>query len=171
MADAWNFNARNVEPAKPRDNNVIANGWYRAWIIGTDIRKTNAGDGRFLELTWELLEGQPFEKRKIWDRHNFDNPSQVAVKIAEEQISAICHATNVIEFNNPAELVGVPCMIKVGVERKKDQPDRNKIYGYLPDGDPKATVVKPKVGAHATGAVSGAKHPALNDDDDSGLPF
>lgn len=170
MSESFAFNARNVEPAKPRDNMLIPNGWYRAWIIGTDIRKTNAGDGRFLELTWEIVEGD-YEKRRLWDRHNFENKSAVAVKIAQEQISAICHATNVLEFSDPGELAGVLCMIKIGVERKTGQPDRNKIYGYMPDGDPKATVARPKVGANAPGAVRGdGRAVALNDDDDS-LPF
>jgi hypothetical protein len=171
MSEGFAFNARGVEPAKPRDNALIPSGWHRAWITATEIRKTNKGDGRFLELTWEIVEGAA-EKRRLWDRHNFDNPSEMTVKIAQEQISAICHATGVLEFGDPAELAGVVCMIKVGVERKANQPDRNKIYGYLPDGDPKATVAKPKVVAGATGAVrGGGRAPALEDDKDDGLPF
>lgn len=170
MSEAFAFNARNVEPAKPRDNTLIPNGWHRAWIIGTEMRKTAAGTGRFLELTWEIVDGDS-EKRRLWDRHNVENPNEVAVKIAHEQLSAICHATNVLDFSDPGQLAGVVCMIKVGVEKKKDQPDRNKIYGYLPDGDPKATASAPKVGAGARGAVAGERHPALKDAEDSDLPF
>lgn len=170
MSEPFSFNARNVEPAKPRDNTLIPSGWHRAWIIGTEMRPTAAGTGRFLEITWEIVEGDS-EKRRLWDRLNVENPNEVAVKIALEALSAICHATNVLDFSDPAQLAGVPCMIKVGVEKKKDQPDRNKIYGYLPDGDPKASVVAPKVGAGARGAVAGAKHPALTDAEDDSLPF
>lgn len=171
MSEPFAFNARGIEPAKPRDNNLIPSGWHRAWIIGTDTRKTNAGDGRFVELTWEILEGDS-AKRRLWDRHNVENPNPATVKIALEQLAAVCQATGVLEFSDPGELAGIPCMIKVGVERKAGQPDRNKIYGYLPDGDPKAKAAAPKVGATARQAVPGQRHPALSEADDSdALPF
>jgi len=170
MSEAFAFNARNVEPAKPRDNTLIPSGWHRAWVIGAEMKKNAAGNGRYLELTWQIVEGEA-ENRRHWERYNVENPSEVAVRIAQEQLSAVMHAINVLEFNDPGELSGVMCMIKIGIEKGKNgNPDRNKIYGYLPDGDPKATVMVPKTGAGAKGAVSGARATALNDKEDD-LPF
>lgn len=175
MPEAFAFNARAVEPAQPRDNTLVPNNWYRAWIIESDIAPNSKGTGKNMTFTWEIVEGD-YAKRRVWDSLSIENPSAEAVKFAEKTLSAICHATGVLDMQNTGQLHGEVCMIKVGVEKGKgDFPDKNKIYGYLPDGDPKATVVKPKVGAGATGAVRGAaprtmESAPIGDEDDS-LPF
>jgi hypothetical protein len=167
MSDAFSFNSRGIEPAKPREGGLIPQGWYRAWVIGHEMKKNKAGTGQYLELTWEIVEG-PYEKRRLWERYNIDNPSEIAVKIAKEQLSAICNATGVLEFTHPGELHGEVCAIKVGVERKPGQPDRNKVYGYLNEKDPSVTFTK----SPSPAVVSGAERsPALDDKDDDGLPF
>lgn len=171
MPESYAFNARAVAPAKPRDNTLVPNGWYRAWIIESDIAPNSKGTGKNMTFTWEIVEGD-HEKRRVWDSLSIENPSDVAVKIAQEALSAICHATGVLDMESTGQLHGEVCMIKVGTEKGKgDFGDKNKIYGYLPDGDPKATMAKPKIGAGAVGAVSGQRHPALKDDDNSDLPF
>ena len=167
MSDAFSFNSRGIEPAKPREAGLIPNGWHRAWIIGHEMKKNKAGTGQYLELTWEIVDG-PYEKRRLWERYNFDNPSEIAVKIAKEQLAAICNATGVLDFKHPGELHGEVCAIKVGVERKKDQPDRNKIFGYLSEKDPAVTFVRQPSAAVSSGAQ---RSPALDDDEDDKLPF
>lgn len=170
MPDALTFNARNVEPAKPRENELIPNGWYRAWIIESEIKPNSKGTGRNLELTWEIIEG-PHAKRRIWDRLSIENPSKTAQDIAQEALSAICHATGVLEMEHTGQLHGEVCSIKVGIEKgKNDFPDKNRIFGYVADGHAPASAT-PKVGAGARGAVAGERHPALSDADDSELPF
>jgi hypothetical protein len=166
MADALNFNAREVEPAKPRDSEAIPAGWYRAWIIGSEKKPTKRGDGSYLELVWEVVDG-PHAKRKVWDRLNIDNPSKVAQDIGREALSAICHAINVLELTHSGQLHGEVCAIKVAIEKNPGYSDKNKITGYLPDGDPRAKVAGAKVGASAPGAVKGSQLA----DDDPDLPF
>jgi hypothetical protein len=169
MADAFAFNARTVEPAKPRENSAVPMGWYRAWIKSSEIKNTNAGDGRYIELVWEIVDG-PHAKRLIWDRLNVENQNAVAVEIAQKALSAICHAVGVLEMQHTGQLHGVVCAIKVGIEQKKGYEPKNVIRGYVPDGDPIALLGKPKVGSGAVGAVHGARSSAVPDDDDP-LPF
>lgn len=171
MPDAFAFNAREVAPAEPRSSDPVPPGWYRAWIIDSEMKPNKAGTGRYLELTWEIVEG-PHAKRRIWDRLNVENPKQTAQDIAREALSAICHATDVLEMTHTGQLHGIVCAVKVQIERQPGYNDKNIIKGYAADGDPRASNTTPaKIGAGARQAVPGQRHPALEDKDDDELPF
>src|SRR5690348_121340 len=153
MPDAWNFDATQVAPAKPREGGTIPDGWYKAWITESELKDNSKKNGKLFEFTWEILEGD--EKGwHIWDRLNVENPSEVAQRIAREALSAICHAVGVLKMTHSGQLHGKPCMVKVVTKPgdvKKDlqgnimydidnkplmHPARNEIKGYLPVGDP-----------------------------------
>lgn len=188
MSEAWSFDATTVEPAKPREGGTIPDGWYKARITETDYRDNSKKTGKLLEMTWVVLEGE-HKGWHIWDRQNVEHPNETAQRIAQEAMSAICHAIDVLKPRHHGQLHGKPCMIKVVTKPgdvKKDQqgnilkdergvaltyPATNEIKGYLPVGQVAATASAPKVGAGAPGAVSGARAKALDDDEDDGLPF
>lgn len=167
MPEAFTFNAREVAPAAPRDNEAIPPGWYRAWIIESEIKPNKAGTGRYIELTWEIVDG-PHAKRRIWDRLNVENPKKVAEDIAREALSAICHATGVLDMQHTGQLHGIVCAVKVQTERQPGYNDKSVIKGYVADG---SEVAKPKIGAHAPGAVHGSGRAVALDDDKDALPF
>jgi hypothetical protein len=187
MPEYWDFDATQVEPAKPREGGTIPDGWYKAWITESELKHNSNKNGRLFEFTWEVLEGE-HKGCHIWDRLNVENPSETAQRIAREALSAICHAVGVLQMKHSGQLHGKPCMVKVVTkpgDAKKDlqgnilkdergnvitHPPRNEIKGYLPVGEVAATAARPKVGAGAVGAVSGERAAALNDEDDD-LPF
>lgn len=165
MPDAFTFDATTVAPAQPREN-TVPDGWYKAWIIDSEMKPTQAGTGHFIELVWECIDGA-HKGWKWWTRHNVDNPNEAAVKIAREELSAICHAVGVLKMQHTGQLHGKPCLVKSVIKRQKGYSDKSEIKGYAAaEGD----ITTPKVGASAPGAVSG-RAPALEEKEDDGLPF
>ena len=62
-----NFNAETVEPAASYD--VLPKGKYLAMAIASELKATKTGTGEYLQITFEVLDGQ-FKSRKIFERLN-----------------------------------------------------------------------------------------------------
>jgi hypothetical protein len=131
------FDARQVEPAKPLE--PVPTGWYNVKIIESEMKPTSKGDGAYLELTMEILDGD-YVGRKAWDRLNLQNPNQTAMEIAYRQLSAICHATGVMQVNDTAQLHGIPLMARIVQKPAGPGADgkfydaSNEVRGYKPQG-------------------------------------
>ena len=86
MANLTGFNADNVEPMS--DFDPIPAGKYTAIITGSEMKDTKSGNGSYLELTFQVIEGE-YKNRLLWARLNVDNPNELTVKIARAQLAAI----------------------------------------------------------------------------------
>ena len=127
-----NFNANDVEPNVGME--AVPAGKYVAVIIESQMKPTKSGNGYFLELTFEIIEGE-YKGRKVWARLNLDNPNQDAVKIAKGELSALCRAVNVMQPKDSAELHNLPLEISVKCKKRDDSDDiSNEIKGYAPKG-------------------------------------
>ena len=145
MANLTGFDANTVEPQVEFEPIPAAK--YIAAIIESEFKDTKAGTGRYLELTFQVLEGQ-YKGRKVWARLNLDNPSATAVKIAKGELSAICRAVGVMTPKDSYELHNLPLTISVKVEKFGDDGKlSNKISGYskreMPGQAPQATSETP----------------------------
>lgn len=127
MASLNGFNANNVEPMT--DFEAIPAGKYLAVITASEMKPTKSGNGAYLELTFEVLEGE-FKGRKLWARLNLDNPSQVAVKIARSELASICRAAGILEPKDSFELHNLPMVLTVKQKASDDGEVRNEIKGY-----------------------------------------
>jgi hypothetical protein len=123
-----NFNAHEVEPSVAFE--AVPAGKYIAVIVDSEIKQTKSGNGNYLELTFEITEGE-YKGRKVWARLNIDNPNADAVKIARGELSAICRAVNVMTPNDSVDLHNLPLEITVKC-KKRDGSDEisNEIKGY-----------------------------------------
>lgn len=110
-----NFNARTVEPATGILDPVPA-GWYNVMIEASENKPTSGGNGEYLEIKLNVLDGQ-FQGRKLFHRFNLKNPSQQAVEIAYKELSAVCHAVNVLDVPDSQVLHGIPFKVKVAVRQ------------------------------------------------------
>ncbi len=79
MADLRGFNANTVEPMDSFD--PIPAGEYLCVITASEEKPTKAGNGSYLQLEFEVIEG-PYKGRKLWERLNLNNPNETTVKIA-----------------------------------------------------------------------------------------
>ena len=111
------FDANKVDPQE--EFKAIPAGEYVAAIVKSEMKPTKKGNGSFLELTFQILDG-PHKNRKIWERLNLDNPNADAVKIAKSQLSAICRAVNCMTPQDSSQLHDSPMVIKV-VQKRNSQ--------------------------------------------------
>ena len=135
-----NFNANEVEPSVGFE--AIPAGKYQAVIVESDMKANKAGTGEYLQLEFEIIEGE-FKNRKLWTRLNLNNPNPDAVRMARADLSAICHAVNVIQPGDSVELHNLPLTITVKCRKTPDGDIVNEIKGYAAK-------------ASATGAVTPA---------------
>jgi hypothetical protein len=131
------FDATEVAPAVPLE--VLPPGKYLAHLIESEMLPTKAGDGQFLKLVFEVLEG-PSARRKIFDQLNLVNRNDQTVEIAQRTLSAICHAVGQVHVSDSEQLHFKPLIVtlkvepagpdKFGVHREA----RNKVGGYSAAG-------------------------------------
>ena len=124
-----NFNATEVEPSVEFE--AIPAGKYQAVIVESEMKPNKAGTGEYLQLEFEIIEGE-FKNRKLWTRLNLHNPNADAVRMARADLSAICHAVNVIQPGDSVELHNLPLTITVKCRKTPDGDIVNDIKGYAP---------------------------------------
>ncbi|HEV57523.1 MAG TPA: DUF669 domain-containing protein [Phycisphaerales bacterium] len=122
-----NFNAHDVDPTT--DFEPIPAGKYVAVITASEMKPTKRGDGAYLELTFQVIEGE-FKNRLLWARLNLDNPNPLTVKIARSELSALCRAVGVMEPKDSCELHNLPLAITVKQKTDADGELRNEVKGY-----------------------------------------
>ena len=129
MADlGGQFNAEQVSPMG--DRSPIPAGNYRCAAIKSEWKATKSGTGRYLEFTWQVLEGE-HQGRMLWSRLNLENQNSQAVSIARSELSSICRATGKLHPRDTAEMHDVPLMVKVTVSKRADTGEpTNEIKGY-----------------------------------------
>lgn len=128
MADLRGFDAQTVEPNDSFD--PIPNGDYLCIITTSEMKPTKAGDGAYLELELQLIEG-PYQGRKLWDRLNLNNANETTVKIAKGTLSAICRAVGVLQPTDSCELHDLPLVARVACRKRDDTEElTNVIKSY-----------------------------------------
>ena len=128
MANLQGFNANEVDPAVAFE--PIPAGKYIAAIIASEMKPTKSGVGNYLELSFQVLEGQ-YKGRIVWARLNLDNPNQTTVKIARAELSAICRAVSVMTPRDSHDLHNLPLQINVRVKKRDDTGElANEVKGY-----------------------------------------
>ncbi len=131
------FDASTVDPATsfpvyPADK-------YLVQIIQSEMRATKDGNGQFLWMELEILDGE-FAGGKLFDRLNLVNGNTTAQEIAQRTLSAICHAVGVMQVSDSEQLHFKPMVAEVKV--RPAGPDKsgthrdaqNEIRGYTSAG-------------------------------------
>lgn len=125
----YDFDATSVEPNAGFD--VIPAGSYAAVIVNDEMRDTKNGKGRYLQLEFEIIDGE-FKGRKLWSRLNLENPNPEVVRIARGDLSSICRAVNVLKLTDTLELHNLPLIIDVKCKKDPEGEIRNEIKAYKP---------------------------------------
>ena len=133
MADLGNFNAEEEKIMEPMgDFELIEKGEYVAIITKSEWKKTKSGNGKYLELTLQIVEGE-YKKRNLWVRLNLANPSEMAVKIAKSDLAKICKAVGTLVPKDSQNLHDKPMIISVGIKKDKgSDKEQNVINDYKP---------------------------------------
>lgn len=137
------FDPNAVEPKQ--DFTPLPSGEYVAQIIDSDMKPTRAGTGQYLELTFQVVDG-PMQGRLVWSRLNLDNPNAQAVQIAQQDLSAICHAIGHLQaVTDSTVLHNRPMVIRVEYrEGSGNYGPSNEVKGYKRiEGAPAAQPAQP----------------------------
>lgn len=124
MPSLNNFNANEVDPNFAFE--PIPAGKYLALITESETKDTKSGDGKYLQFTFQILEGE-FKGRMLWTRLNLENANATTVKIARAELSAICRAVNVMAQRDSVELHNLPLIITVGLKKRKDNQELSNV--------------------------------------------
>ncbi|MCK9466108.1 MAG: DUF669 domain-containing protein [Thiopseudomonas sp.] len=155
-----NFDANAVQPQESFE--PIPAGWYECMIVESEMKPNKAGTGQYLQLRLDVTEGQ-YSNRVLFERLNLDNPNSTAVEIAQRTLSAICHATGVLQPRDSSDLHNIPLRVKVSVRPAGDGYDAsNNIKGYESLGGVKqqaAPVNAAKTAAQPAAQSGAAKKP------------
>ncbi len=132
MASLNNFDANQVDPSVALD--PLPAGKYIAVVSESELKPTKAGGGKYLQLTFQIIEGE-HKGRLVWARLNLENKSEITVKIARGELSAVCRAVGVMQPRDSVELHNVPLEINVGLKKRDDNGEfTNVIKGYAKKG-------------------------------------
>lgn len=101
MADLKGFDANQVDPQTELE--PIPAGKYLAMITESEMKDTKNGDGRYLQFTFQILDGS-HKGRFVWARLHLENANQMAVQIAKAELSAICRAVGVMTPRDSCDL-------------------------------------------------------------------
>lgn len=123
------FDARTVEPSAGFD--PLPAGDYEAVIVASERKATAAGDGHYLKLQFQILNGL-YQNRVLFENLNLWNKHPKAVEIAKGNLSAICRALNILTPKDSADLHNKPLKIRVKITKDGEYGEQNKITAYKP---------------------------------------
>ena len=156
----FSFDASTVSPKSSIA--PLPAGVYLAHITESDVVPLKTGNGSSLKLTFEVIDGQS-KGRKVWARLNIQHTNPEAQRIAQSDLSAICHATNNIKLMDTSSLHFKPLKIKVVIKPAAGgYEESNDIKGYeSANGAKPAAFVAPSTpAANAPEATPAAAAPA-----------
>jgi len=123
------FDANQVEPSASYE--PMPAGFYPMMITDSEMKDSKSG-GQYLKLTVEVCDGA-MKGRKVFTNLNLVNANQTAVDIARRDLSAICHAVNVLTPQDTQELHYKPFVGKVKVRPAQNGYEAsNEMAGYEP---------------------------------------
>ncbi len=122
-----NFNTQDHIPAAALG--LIPSGIYRAAIVDSMTRRVRSGDGRFLQLAFQITEGE-HKDRVIWSRLHLQSSNATTVRIAEAELAAICRAVGKHDVKDSTELHGIGLCIDVGTRVRDSGELVNSIKRY-----------------------------------------
>ena len=135
-----NFNAENVAPSVALE--ALPAGKYNVVITDSDIKTNRRGDGEYLQFEFEVIDGD-YRSRKLWSRLNTNNPNPDAVRMANADLSAICHAVGVLQPRDTFELHNLPLVVTVKCRKTPDGDIVNDIKAYEAVARPVAPASQP----------------------------
>jgi len=110
---------------KMRDFSAIPKGEYIAKIIESDYKANSKKTGHFLTLTLEV-QNKEHKGHKIFATLNLDNPSELAIQIANDEFATILDACGKKTVKDSKELHNILMIVTLGV----DKDDKNVIKMY-----------------------------------------
>ena len=127
------------EDAEAMEFKTLPAGWYLAELVKSELKDTNAKDGKYLALKFRIVEDAEIdgvevksEGRFVFTNLNIVNKNETAVKLARFDLKKICAAVgHEGELEDTVDLHNIELQIKLSVKAATSEwPERNEIKGY-----------------------------------------
>jgi hypothetical protein len=139
---------------KSKAPEALPKGFYRVMISESEGKDTKAGTGRYLLVTFDVIEGD-FKGRKIWHMFNVQNRSEQAQAIGRGQMKALLEAIGhnaPLQYENDFHRVvqDKVLIVATGASSKgQDGEERTRVKDFSPDGDLTSAEMTPTTGLAA----------------------
>lgn len=91
---------------------ALPSGEYPALITDSDVKQTKKGDGSYLQLTLQVIDGA-YRGRKLWARVTLTNQNATAVSIGQQHLAQLRHAVGKLgQLTDSAELHNIPILVR-----------------------------------------------------------
>ena len=123
------FNANEVEDMN--DNSPLPKGEYYVEVEKAETKQTANGQGVGLNTTFNVLGAVADNSqsgRKLFNWFNLQHSNETAEKIGRAEFAALCRAVGKPTVTDSDELLGVPIIVKVDIDKK--DAERNVIKAY-----------------------------------------
>lgn len=118
----YNFNAAQVNPDQ---REVLPLDWYPVTITSDEWTENNNKNGHYLRFMLKVAPNHPRAGATQKDDMNLDNPSQEAVRIAHQRLSAYCHVTGILQMQDTRQLYNILFQAQIGPQKD------NAMYGQV----------------------------------------
>lgn len=113
-------------------------GWYRAMVSAAVGKDTAAGTGRYLQLTYDIIEGD-YAGRKVWAMYNVANPNETAVRIGRAELKSLAEALDhkaAFEYEQDFLTFVTNRVVQIKLGQRTDKRNgeiKNNVTDYRPD--------------------------------------
>jgi hypothetical protein len=125
------FDPTTVEPSDTFE--PLPAGNYSVEVIESSLAPTKNGLGELLKLTLLVTEGD-YENRRVWGHITIRHQNEVAQRIGQQLLGALCNAAGVGPIEDTDDLHRIPIQAKIAIEADKtgQYGPRNVIRGFSP---------------------------------------
>jgi len=160
------FNANSVEPKK--SYSPLPAGEYEAVIGKSEWRVPKSGSGQYLAMEIDIISGN-YQGRKLFENLNLEHHSEETVRIAREQLSAICRAVGRMQIENTDELHDIPFTVKVSIRPRRDT---GEMENRIVDVKARSTgTPAPQAARPTPPSISRLINKPQSNQDDDAIPF
>ena len=113
-------------------SNPLPVGFYALVVTRSVLKQTKDGNGKYLEVEFDITEPSEHGNRKFWDKFNIFNKNDVAQRIGREQLSDLLKALGLDGNAEPEDMIGASVNAYLLIDPAKDgYPAKNKCVKYL----------------------------------------
>jgi hypothetical protein len=136
-------------------------GWYTATISQSELKDTNAGNGQYIKLRYDIT-GPTHQGRVVFGNLNIKNANPKAEEIGRQQLGDIMRAIGLAKVTDTDQLIGGQIGIKLEVKQDEQYGASNEVKGFKSlsgSAAPAAAVIPAKAAAPALAAPAKAAPP------------
>lgn len=123
----FGFNVAEVEVSS--SFGPLPPGDYRMVITDSAAKVTKSGDGQYIELAMQVIDG-PHQGRRHWERLNVINSTEKAQQYARQALVRLCAACGKPDAEDTEELHDIEFIVRMEIDNT--DATRNRIKAYLP---------------------------------------